>query len=240
LTQIPKILHQTWRTPFIPQKWQKYSQGAQNIYRDWKYILWDDTKMIRFVKEKFPDFYPVWLAFPKMIMKVDTFRYLLMYEIGGMYFDLDYEMLKPYDFSNKQVVLPKERSFSYGDNTDDIGNCIFASIPKHIFWKDVIDALMDKPPQVCSYIDVGGATGPAFLTKIYKADTKRYADIITPERINFHPLPPHNKKDYQLLINSDVYGIHHGWGSWKERLTLVYLKKKIQKVMKATVININP
>lgn len=196
--------------------------------------------MEQFVKEKFPNFYLIWSALPKMIMKADIFRYLLMYDMGGMYFDLDYEMLRPYDFSGKRLVLPKERSISYGDSVEAIGNCVFASVPRHIFWNDVIENLKANPPWVDSYVDVGNATGPAFLTKIYNTNRDGYADITVPERINFHPLRPHSKREYrQLIANSDVYGIHHGWGSWKERLTAVYFKRKTQKIKKSILSKTN-
>ncbi len=231
---VPKIIHQTWKTSSIPRKWKNFQAGVRAIYPDWEYILWTDNSMVAFVKEKFPEFYPTWSGFPKMILKADTFRYLLMYAMGGMYLDLDYEMLRPYDFSGCQILLPQERSLSYGDKSNDIGNCILASVPDHPFWREVIDHIHENPPNIESYMDVVGATGPGLLTKIYNRSHDKYPDIQTPSRIHFHSLPPHSRKDYKALVdNQAVFGIHHGWGSWKERFTLIYMQRKLNKIKKS-------
>jgi hypothetical protein len=39
------------------------------------------------------------------------------------------------------------------------------------------------------------------------------------------------KNERQILLNNGTtIGVHHASGSWKERLTLVYLKEKLRKL----------
>jgi len=164
-------------------------------------------------------------------MRADVIRYLIMYKIGGVYLDLDYEVLKPFDFGDHHLVLPLNRSTTYGDPVNELGNCFLASEPGHQFWKDVISDLSDNPPLVTDYSQIVGATGPGLLTRIYHEAS--YPDIYLPDRLLYHPPSPNNRKDAEKIRRNGVsLGIHHPWGSWKERWTLTYLKNKIRKILK--------
>lgn len=137
-------------------------------------------------------------------------------------------MLEPFDFGDHQLVLPKNRSISHGDPADQLGNCIFASVPGHPFWKDVIDDLHQHPPKVTDYTQVIDATGPGLLTRIFR--NQSYDHIHIPERLVYHPPTPTHRRDVLKIKENGVSkGIHHPWGSWKERWTLSYLKGKFKK-----------
>lgn len=225
---IPKIIHQTWKTKEIPKKWLAFEQKVKTLNPNWEYRLWTDVDNDNFVKNEYPDFYNIYNGFSRGIMKADVIRYLIMYKIGGVYLDLDYEVLQPFDFGNHTIVLPKNRSITYGDEQDELGNCIFASEPGHRFWADVIADLKSNPPITDNYSEVINATGPGLLTRIFKANN--YTDIYLPDRLVYHPPSPNNKKDAEKIRNNGIsLGIHHPWGSWKERLSLTYLKNKFKK-----------
>ena len=225
---IPKLIHQTWKTSDIPRKWLRFANTVKTLNPDWKYKLWSDADNDEFVKKEYPEFYDIFTGFSRGIMRADVIRYLIMYKIGGVYLDLDYEILKPFDFGNCDIVLPLNRSKDYGDAKDELGNCFFASAPGHKFWSDVINDLKKDPPVVTDYTQIVEATGPRLLTRIY--NTNDYPDICLPERLMYHPPSPHNNKDVELIKNNGIsMGIHHVWGSWKERWTLTYLKQKVRK-----------
>ncbi len=225
---IPKLIHQTWKTNDIPRKWHRFANTVQALNPDWKYKVWSDADNDEFVKTEYPEFYDIFTGFSRGIMRADVIRYLLMYKIGGVYLDLDYEMIKPFDFGDCEIVLPLSRSKKYGDPKDELGNCFFASAPGHKFWSDVIDDLKNDPPAVTDYTQIVEATGPSLLTRIY--NTNDYPDICLPERLMYHPPSPHNRKDIEQIKNNGIsMGIHHLWGSWKERWTLAYLKQKVKK-----------
>lgn len=222
---IPKIIHQTWKNDKIPGKWKSFVKKVKALHLDWEYRLWTDDENDQFVIKEFPDFYQTFANFSRNIMRADVIRYLILYKIGGVYLDLDYEVLVPFDFKNYDIVLPMNRSIEFGDKNNGLGNCLMASAPGNQFWKDVIDDLKTNPPDVTKYTEIVDATGPRLLTRIY--NKKTYPDIWTPNRMLYHPPAPKSRSDYKkLLKNRECLGIHHGWGSWKERFTLEYLKKK--------------
>jgi hypothetical protein len=40
----------------------------------------------------------------------------------------------------------------------------------------------------------------------------------------------HGRRERKIYVNSGItYGFHHGWGSWRERLSWPYLKQKLAK-----------
>ena len=225
---IPHLIHQTWKDKDIPKKWLAFQQKVISLNPGWKYQLWTDEDNDVFVREHYPDFYEIFNGFSRNIMRADVIRYLIMYRLGGVYLDLDYEMLQPFDFENHSLVLPKNRSISYGDPEDELGNCIFASEPGHPFWKDVIADLKNNPPIVTDYSQIVEATGPRLLTRIHRS--QQYENICLPERMVYHPPSPNNRRDVRKIKENGVsLGIHHPWGSWKERWTWTYLKGKFNK-----------
>jgi mannosyltransferase OCH1-like enzyme len=227
---IPRIIHQTWKNEEIPAKWLKYQNKVKELHPGWQYCLWTDDNNNEFVKKEFPRFYAVYKAFPKNIMRADIIRYLIMYKIGGLYLDLDYEMLKPFQYTGKELVLPVSRNISFGDNRDLLGNCIFASTPGHIFWKNLIEDLQNNPPQVDNYLEVLHTTGPEFLSRIFYAGS--YDDAFLPERLMFHP-PVKNKNQYKKIIHNGISeGIHHANGTWREKTIMSRMKNGVKKIFK--------
>ncbi|MBC8046792.1 MAG: hypothetical protein H7Y00_08355 [Fimbriimonadaceae bacterium] len=228
---IPKIIHQTWKNKEVPVQWLEYQSKVKSLHSDWEYKLWTDTDNETFVKKEFPDFYPVYMSLPKNIMRADVIRYLIMYKIGGLYLDLDYEMLKPFQYADKELVLPVSRSISFGDKMNLLGNCIFGSAPNHIFWKTMIDELQNTPPQINNYLEVLHTTGPDFLTRIFY--TAKYEDAFLPERLIFHPPTPKNKNQYKKIIHNGISeGIHHVSGTWREKTILSRMKTGVKKLFK--------
>lgn len=218
---IPKIIHQTWKNKEIPLEWMPYVKKVKQLNPEWDYKLWTDNRMQDFVEEQFPDFVETYLGFPKNVMRADAFRYLLIYKIGGVYLDLDYEVLKPFDFKGHSVVLPFNRQVKNGDKFDGVGNCIFASVPGHPFWLDVIQDLkkgrnrnLNKKERYTTLEEE--TTGPAFLTRVVKQNN--HSDIFKPDRLKYHPPTPKNKIQIEKIKNNGIsVGIHHCAGSWRER-----------------------
>jgi mannosyltransferase OCH1-like enzyme len=144
-----------------------------------------------------------------------------MHKLGGLYLDLDYEMLKPFDLIQYALVLPQSRSITSGDDFERIGNCVFASSPEHPFWAEVIRELEANPPIFQKDYDVEKETGPEFLTKIYNRVKNSGIDIYAPTRQYFHPKVPANYKEYQSMVSNNLsYGIHHCDGTWRKRSLL--------------------
>ena len=94
---IPKIIHQTWKTKNLPVDFKNYSSAWKNLHPTWDYRLYDDNDCLFIVKKYFPQFLDTYLNLPIPVMKADMFRYMIIYQFGGLYADIDAEALKSFD-----------------------------------------------------------------------------------------------------------------------------------------------
>ncbi len=181
---IPKIIHQTYISEgALPPLFRECQTQVKRLHSDWKYIFHSDEDILSFIDTKYPEYKAAFDSLPRKIMKIDMIRYFWMYEYGGMYIDMDYYMIKPFDILNYEIVLPANREDSKGVPTC-LGNCIFASIPKHPFWKSVIDTLFTINRSICLDFSVDSnidghswGTGPAFLFTMWKQWTESLPDL---------------------------------------------------------------
>jgi mannosyltransferase OCH1-like enzyme len=228
--QIPRIIHQLWKDEDVPPRWRGAVASVKRYHKGWEYRLWTDALVDEHVRVNHPKFYPVFAGMNRHIMRVDVFRYVLMHDFGGLYCDLDYEFVRPYDYGDAGVVLSLEYDEQYGDDVNQLANYVFASVPRHDFWRDVMDNVQQYPPYAASPEDVCSVTGPWYLTGIFYANHARYAGVRLTSKPVLSPRRVHGRRERKFYVNSGItYGFHHGWGSWRDRFNLGYLKQKIAK-----------
>ena len=235
---IPKIIHQLWRADTPPLRWRRAVESVKRCHPGWEYRLWTDYAMELHVRRSHPKLYTIYAGFERNIMRVDVFRYVLMYDLGGLYCDLDYEFIRPYDYRGDRAVLSLERDVDYGDPQNLIANYFFASEAQHRFWRDVLDEIILRPPVAKSFHDVVKATGPGLLTRIFDRAPGRYADMkLTPQPV-FSPQRIHGAHERRIYLNNGhTYGFHHGWGTWKERWRLDYLLPKVKRLLRLSAVS---
>ena len=228
--QIPRIIHQLWKDENVPARWQGAVDSVQRYHKGWEYRLWTDARMDDYVRVNHPRFYPVFAGFNRHIMRVDVFRYLLMHDVGGLYCDLDYEFVRPFDYGDANVVLSLEYDEAYGDDVNQIANYVFASVPKHALWRDVLDNLQRYPPHAPNQSDVCSVTGPWYLTGLFYRHQRDYEGVKLLPKPVLSPRRVHGRRERKFYVNSGItYGFHHGWGSWRDRVNWAYVKEKLMK-----------
>ena len=227
---IPRIVHQLWKTESLPTRWQAAVQSVKRYHKGWEYRLWTDEKLDDYVRTHHPRFYPAFAGLPHHIMRVDAFRYVLMHDFGGMYCDLDYEFVRPFDYGSADLILSLEYDEAYGDDVNQVANYVFASVPGHAFWRDVLDDLQQHPPLTATLADTCLVTGPWYLTGQFFKNQDRYEGVrLTPKPV-LSPRRVHGRRERKFYVNSGItYGFHYGWGSWRDRLDWPHVKKKLSK-----------
>lgn len=88
---IPKIIHQTFKTKKLPLELQEVVFRIKDACPTFEYRLYDDEDIYNFIKDNYDqetlDMYN--MINPKLGMaRADFFRYLLIYKVGGFYFDI--------------------------------------------------------------------------------------------------------------------------------------------------------
>lgn len=108
--KIPKELMQTWKTTTLPPKWAPSQRSIRTLMPSWNYTLMTDEDNLKFVETHFPDFVFFFKSFEYPIQRADAIRYMWLYVKGGLYIDLDLEIVKPLDdlfFEDKDLYVVK-------------------------------------------------------------------------------------------------------------------------------------
>lgn len=96
---IPRIIHQTWKNEYVPMEFAGYMRSWINVHRNpsWSHWFWTDKRNRLLVETRFPQYLDLYDKLPENIMRADLIRYLILYEYGGVYADLDFEAYRPLD-----------------------------------------------------------------------------------------------------------------------------------------------
>ena len=107
---IPSILHQTWLSGEIPQTLRGYQDGWRRHHPAWVFRLWSDEANASLLADHYPAFLPYYQTVLPWILKVDLVRLAHLHRFGGVYADLDYEPLRPFDplLNTDHVVVARE------------------------------------------------------------------------------------------------------------------------------------
>lgn len=104
---IPKVIHQTYHNKTLPPEIQENVDYLKATNPDWELRIYDDDDIIQYITK----YYPELLAIYKKInpvygaAKADFFRYLLIYNEGGVYLDIKSTASKPLD----EILMTDDR-----------------------------------------------------------------------------------------------------------------------------------
>jgi len=226
-SKLPKIVHQQWYSDPIevePQKtWRK---TVLSLFPDHRHILWTDEKARLLIETKFPWFLHHYDSYDFHMKRVDAARYFILYEHGGVYFDLDYEPL-----TNFWQRLPDETPTVVQSPlwmAEKVQNSFMSSPARHEFWNVTFDVMLEPERKTVGVLD---ATGPKAL---YAAMQKYHGKVgILPcenwfrrGKDVFHPYRD-EKLDYSFWILpcgnlADLrcqFGRHHSTTVYDDRIT---------------------
>lgn len=232
---IPKIIHQSFINRESIKKVPTYEYCQKKLlelHPDFEYRFYSDSDMEIVMKENFPDYYENWTSLPKHIVKVDMFRYFIMYLYGGIYCDMDYLFLKKFDLFDKDCIICEECVPMIGDRTQcngiRYGNSLFCSCPKNPFWKFLFDEVFHISKKINFGLEnVLALSGPIFLSEMYEKfpeKEKIYVlemgkinpkeSLILKERYLGVEHPSFEKVIESLKIKNTCYGIHFCVSKW--------------------------
>lgn len=232
---IPKMIHQIWSgvDEPLPEHFSKMSETWKYDYPDWEYIFWDADKMNSFLLEYYPQYWEAYNNFQFNVQRWDVIRYLILYKIGGMYVDFDYESLKPMDklLMNKQCCFSQEPKYHchIANRRFIFNNSLMASVPSHIFMRKIIDKVFSKEIWEQSLSSgtnkdfVFETTGQWMLMDLYENLSKEQKDDIYLIPASYvSPFDARQAimarrgswgKQFEDCIK-EAYAIHYYYGAW--------------------------
>ncbi|KAH3791253.1 hypothetical protein DPMN_144736 [Dreissena polymorpha] len=137
----------------------------------WEYFQWTDEKLI---KERHPNLLKTWDSYRDNINRADALRYIVLYEFGGVYADLDVNFFRSLDRAMVKYACilptePFEQSAFKNKMPYFMNNAIMMCRPKHPFMKQTL-ANLHLSRAMYTNVDVAG---PMFVT----SEFLKYANI---------------------------------------------------------------
>lgn len=177
-TLIPKKIHQIWLGGTLPDNYKRLTESWVKYNPEWEYKLWTDSD----VDELDLINRPVFDSMRNLGMKADLLRVEILNKFGGLYVDVDFECLKPFDDFHK---LSFYSGIVYGSNVE-INVGLIGSIPNHPILNDYLSNLNYNGKETQE--DIFNTTGPYYFTKIFlKNITTETKDIVAFPTIYFYP-----------------------------------------------------
>lgn len=219
---IPKKIHQIWIGPkALPDKFSWMQKSIKELHPTWEYKLWtnDDLKSFNLKNER------IFNSMVNIGAKADIFRYEILERFGGIYIDIDFELLKPLD-----NLIKYEFFGCLLCGTDLVSNGIIGSRPNHPILQESIE-MVSKINQFDNKGDnttILNMTGPYFLTNIiikYLIQTNQKNIIIFPSDY-FFPFPATLRESFWnnnltrenvlQYAKTQTLGIHYWATSWQD------------------------
>ena len=169
--RIPRIIHQTWKTTHVPDHWNATVESVRQLNANqFEYRLWTDEDMHRFVREKDSYFYQTtFLTYPLDIQRVDAFRYIVLYHLGGLYIDMDNGCSQSFEslFNALEILDPRSKHLAAFPRTSPVGisNGFMITTPGHPLF-DVLRSYLSlfNHRFLVDYLTVMLSAGPLYVS----------------------------------------------------------------------------
>lgn len=216
-TSIPSIIHYCWMSN---DPWDDKTNMCFNSWKKFiptfEYKLWN-SKTLPLEVLNIPSVQNA-LKAKKWAFVADYVRIWALYNYGGLYMDLDVELIKsPSDLFNNQIIFGLEK--------DQIGAHFIASTPKNEFIGYVLEKLKDKK----NFMPL-----PQYISECYVDFFNRKITAGVFNEVTIYPNDYFNpffwnkeSQEGKLNITHNTYCVHWYAGSWIPK----YKKTKIYKLL---------
>lgn len=225
MSKIPKLIHYCWLSDDpVPQELQKYMKTWKMQLTDYDFIKWDfsrfDVNTSPWVKEAFEN--------KKYAFAADYIRMYALYNYGGIYLDMDVEVLKPFDdllhldyfisYENNAEKTPEVAAFGACKGCDWIGIVLSYYENRHFIKEDgTLDCF--PLPKITKKILTDNGYSFTNIGSVSNLESK--CDDKEIAILPFDYFSPKSYSTGKLKITSNTYSIHQfsgTWKPWEERL----------------------
>lgn len=243
---IPARIIQTGRSNDLPLLARAAVANLRCLNPSFEYQFFDNEQVGDFIQSHFPEYREVFDRFPFRIQQYDFFRYLVIFRLGGFYFDTDVffaagleELLGqrcvfPFEELTISTYLRRQYEMDW-----EIGNYAFGAAAGHPFLQAVIEnciraqhdaewvePMMRGIPRLFRReFDVLNTTGPGLVSRTLAENPELAEDMTI--------LFPDDVCDESTWHQFGSFGVHLQIGSWRSKDG--YLRRKLANLWEASV-----
>ena len=225
----PLNVFQTWKTTELIPQHHELVMKMRDLNPNVKNLFYTDQNIEQFVLMFYPTYFETFKNFKYTIQRIDFFRYLVIYHHGGLYLDLDMDIVKSFDdlvrdppegarqsFGRTKAIFPVETKDAETGNIL-VGNYAFYAPAFHPFVGHIINCIVNPivtESEIAAaqkghgdpkeHVYVYFTTGPELVTKAYHSYQGEKNNVIL--------LEPSG--EYRKDCFGD-YGHHKSFGTWK-------------------------
>lgn len=216
--RIPKIIHYCWLSNDpVPQKMQAYMETWHKVLPDYEFIKWDFTRFDKsssiWVSEAFDN--------KKYAFAADYIRMYALYTMGGIYMDMDVEVLKSFDdlldqsyflCNERDSKWPEVATFGVEKGCEWVRLILEYYKDRHFILRDGSFDMLPLPLLTKKVLESHGYRIIS-IRKKEKQQTSAEQKVIY-----LYPYQLFSPKSYvtsKVEVSEDTYSIHQFAGSWK-------------------------
>lgn len=220
--------------------WQESAQQWKELHPNWEYHFTTDEDNRNYVELYFPQYLNTYDNLPYPIQRADMIRYMYLYNMGGVYSDLDIIPIRPltdYNFDSQADVYV----CCSGNTPSVFTNSLIISKPNCQIWLDMLEHIKayKKWFFTIRHIEIMNSTGPLGFTKIARKHIKSIN--VLPSKL-FMPCSSAdtNSTSKQKALQQGAYNYPvkgNSWHSWDSKLLHdISTKKNIYFVIVGMVV----
>ena len=111
---IPKTIFQTWKTQNLPRKVSRLHDKMLKLNPEYQHIIYTDSQMDDYMYSNTDgDLKKVYFKLNNIVAKADLWRFTVLLNEGGIYLDIDSEIVKPLSkliSTNDRAIITAERN----------------------------------------------------------------------------------------------------------------------------------
>jgi len=212
---INKIIHQIWVGKyFLPERENRLWKEIKEKHQDYEYYLWTDDNLPE-IPERLKKMYDVMYSKKDWAYCADMLRWLIVYQYGGWYLDIDFEYkqsLNSLNLENRDGIMFGHWGVDWKHCDYTLTNNIFAFQKEHPLVKHMIDN-MQVEYEYCNAPYSPGWTGMEAkrylgLENEFSNEIWHYHDVVR-ENLNKHNI---EYGDYNTFQNEVLK--HYALYSW--------------------------
>jgi len=220
---IPKVIHYCWLSNDpVPDDLKRYMSSWKRMLPDYEFKKWDfsvfDKSSSKWVSDAFDN--------KKYAFACDYIRLFAVYHYGGIYMDMDVEVVKPFnDLLNSQYFFGYEN-----DKENSIEAGVFGAEKGNPFLKDCLGYYEGR-----EFVRKDGSYAdrplPSIMFQIFRKGNYQFPIM------NWHRLTAKSYLTGEVLSDEHTYTIHHFAGSWldDERKNLRDSRQHVSKKYGVTI-----